>query len=404
MPPSRFTGMTAQWLEEAQFVDPVDACLEKPSSVWISEGGQEPGPVESHEFILPKLSRSPSGSQKDLRRYIGSKDPSQEEISQLPTDHSFKVEKTSFRSQQISGQETEFTLIDKEVQQAPSSPEPLGRTKTDLFQSAILGKPWFTNSNGNPGVAQNSKGTQRYSRHHSHVTHEGYSPSFAELFETETFLIAISSPSRIRFQRWISLRDYFLAPFTLLPLLLTRRLRPSVLLATLSHASNQGQSCQLSKPGVIHRALTHPSYPNLDWRNVAILSRIHLTLNPPPPITKVRRLFHGWMLFGVCAVLVIGTELTIQWNYITGINNINSVGQLVPFTVGVGGLIKVCWSAVFDKEERESRWEDKCTVAEKVAPWMEAADGWKRVRGAFESRCKAIDPLEEDPLKGKVGF
>lgn len=404
MPPSKFTSMNAQWMEEAQLADTIDSCLEKPTSVWISKDDQESGVVESRRSIFTKLTRFPSDSQRDLPKYATSEDSSQDHISQLPPDESFGMEKPTFRTQEFSRQDTDLPLTDQEAQQAPWSPDPPRRINSDLFKRVFLGRSWSTKSKSNHQSNRKSKGHQN---HHSDIiasSHDGYNPSFAELLEADTFLSAVSPPSRIRFYRWIALRDYLFAPIALIPALLTHRLRPFVLLAILSHVSNLGQSCQISYPYLMRHALTHSSYPNLDWRNIAIISRIKLTLDPPPPVTKARRLLHGWILFGACAVLVISTELTIQWNYITGINNINSVGQLVPFTVGVGGLIKVCWSAVFDKEERESRWENKCLVVEKVAPWMEAADGWKRVRGAFEARCRALDPLGSDPLKMKVEF
>jgi len=124
------------------------------------------------------------------------------------------------------------------------------------------------------------------------------------------------------------------------------------------------------------------------------MGRLKLTHGHPDPPSRLRRLIQGWTLFSSCAVIVIATELTIQWNYITGINDINSVGQLVPFTVGVGGLIQVCWSAVFDKNEREIRRSNRFTAVEKVAPWMEAAESWKRVKERYERMARKEDPLD----------
>ena len=36
------------------------------------------------------------------------------------------------------------------------------------------------------------------------------------------------------------------------------------------------------------------------------------------------------------AIEVSSTELTIRWNKIQGVNNITSVGQLIPFITGLG--------------------------------------------------------------------
>lgn len=42
--------------------------------------------------------------------------------------------------------------------------------------------------------------------------------------------------------------------------------------------------------------------------------------------------------------LVLSIELTLAWNHISGVNIIGTVGQLIPFILGVGGLVKVLWS------------------------------------------------------------
>ena len=44
------------------------------------------------------------------------------------------------------------------------------------------------------------------------------------------------------------------------------------------------------------------------------------------------------------ALAVLAVELTLKWNFISGINSMNSVGQFIPFTVGVGGLVQVLWA------------------------------------------------------------
>jgi hypothetical protein len=46
------------------------------------------------------------------------------------------------------------------------------------------------------------------------------------------------------------------------------------------------------------------------------------------------------------ALAVIAVELTLIWNFVSGINSMNSVGQFIPFTVGVGGLVQVLWAVV----------------------------------------------------------
>lgn len=40
---------------------------------------------------------------------------------------------------------------------------------------------------------------------------------------------------------------------------------------------------------------------------------------------------------------VLGIELTLVWNHISGIYTVGSIGQLIPFVIGLGGLIQVCY-------------------------------------------------------------
>lgn len=39
---------------------------------------------------------------------------------------------------------------------------------------------------------------------------------------------------------------------------------------------------------------------------------------------------------------IISVELMLYWNGITDVYSIRSVGQLIPFVIGLAGLLKVC--------------------------------------------------------------
>jgi hypothetical protein len=45
---------------------------------------------------------------------------------------------------------------------------------------------------------------------------------------------------------------------------------------------------------------------------------------------------------------VIGIEMTLQWNHVTGVYSINSVGQLIPFVIGLAGFVKVIYEPLKD--------------------------------------------------------
>ena len=42
--------------------------------------------------------------------------------------------------------------------------------------------------------------------------------------------------------------------------------------------------------------------------------------------------------------LILALELSINWNRIGEVQSMRAVGQLVPFMLGLGGLLKVLWS------------------------------------------------------------
>lgn len=96
-------------------------------------------------------------------------------------------------------------------------------------------------------------------------------------------------------------------------------------------------------PWLLHRALIEPSHTDQNWRTLAIIANIRITRMPNT--TRKWYWIPSAVQGGVVTVgLVLSIELTVWWNSITGVNQIGTVGQLVPFVLGVGGLIKVLWS------------------------------------------------------------
>ncbi|KAH7014239.1 uncharacterized protein B0I36DRAFT_389197 [Microdochium trichocladiopsis] len=58
------------------------------------------------------------------------------------------------------------------------------------------------------------------------------------------------------------------------------------------------------------------------------------------------RILYAVMLFIVASLITVATELTIAWNRVTDVNELNSAGQLIPFIVGVGVLGRVVYLAI----------------------------------------------------------
>lgn len=132
---------------------------------------------------------------------------------------------------------------------------------------------------------------------------------------------------------WTTIRSYFTnePPFHL-------RWRMAI------HMTASGQHPPWRWPRLVQRMYTigEMSEPP-DWRHVSIASDILLT--QIPLVIKTRT----WMLmaayqFAFIALLIVQVELTIAWNHVSGLNSLSTLGQLISFILGVGGLIKVLWA------------------------------------------------------------
>ncbi|CAG9947622.1 unnamed protein product [Clonostachys rosea f. rosea IK726] len=61
----------------------------------------------------------------------------------------------------------------------------------------------------------------------------------------------------------------------------------------------------------------------------------------------------------VCAVIIVATELTVSWNGIKTINELDSAGQTIPFVVGCCVLARVIY--VTGVQDRVWKWEEAAT-------------------------------------------
>ena len=79
-----------------------------------------------------------------------------------------------------------------------------------------------------------------------------------------------------------------------------------------------------------------------DWHHFTIASDLHLSQITTPNSTA-KWAFAAAQQFIFIALLIVQIELTLVWNKVDGLQSLSSLGQLIPFTLGVGGLIKVLW-------------------------------------------------------------
>jgi hypothetical protein len=201
-----------------------------------------------------------------------------------------------------------------------------------------------------------------------------YEPTFERLNDAYSFLkhtLTYPTPQKMEpFKGYTILRIWFLPIHWFLDLFYyfavqTRYpLRPGVLLAIKSHAATARFSCGMSYPQILRLAIRHPHYRTVNANDVILASRVVLSTEPSKRPSRVWRFFLGYSMLGACSILIIGTELTIQWNKIEGVQNVTSVGQLIPFTLGVGSLVKILWSAVAHrgKATEEFCYYDRCVV------------------------------------------
>ncbi|KAF1808014.1 hypothetical protein P152DRAFT_258123 [Eremomyces bilateralis CBS 781.70] len=119
-------------------------------------------------------------------------------------------------------------------------------------------------------------------------------------------------------------------------------------------------------------------------------TRLRMSAQPPPPPCPADWIYDAASTIAVCIVLTIGTELTLQWNEIRGVHSMGSAGQLVPFVLGVGGLVKVVWAAVTRGRGPGGRRGDggcewTCAEEGRRERWVGCAEVYFRWRAAVEN-------------------
>ncbi|CAD6580726.1 MAG: hypothetical protein ASARMPREDX12_000256 [Alectoria sarmentosa] len=154
------------------------------------------------------------------------------------------------------------------------------------------------------------------------------------------------------------------------------------------HMAASGQHPAWRWPRLVHRMhqLSQAVEPP-DWRHVAVASDILLT-QIPFVITSRTWMFMAAYQFCIVGALIVQVETAIAFNHMGGLNSLSTLGQLIPFILGVGGLIKVIWGKWCllregVKEERES--EEESEYEKAMALYLE-----RRRLGAGRSIARAV--------------
>ena len=109
------------------------------------------------------------------------------------------------------------------------------------------------------------------------------------------------------------------------------------------HLNLSGHFSAWCWPRLVHRmCILQETSPPPDWHHLVVASDSLLIQNPP--IIKIRTwMWHAASEFAVVVFMVLQVELTIKWNHVEGLDAFDSLGQLIAFCLGVGGLFTVVW-------------------------------------------------------------
>ena len=387
--PERFKDLSEKWLQE---IDPrgiyrPSASPESDSNS-INNGDDSQGRADrlSPQPIISRHQSSASRQSHSSRR-SASRESCQDPDFLGPAGHRSphprsswsggRDEKKETRSERIEGMENQMRPA------FPSRMEPeqrLHRTFSDRMKQGILG--WTSST---PVSSLRS-------------SHQETDPTFQSLYEAHSLLGAIDTCTPTSWRRVRLPISLTISCIQLIPLLLTHRLRPRLMIALLGHLKNTERSRKNTIPQALVIALRHPAYKQVSSLDVSLVSRVQLSLHSQPPIPRSWLLLVGYTTFCTCSLIVIGTELAINWNYITNVNYLDSVGQMIPFSLGVGGLIKVLWSALVEREADEKWCFGKCRSVRRRQLWIEASKMYETAEKAWEKKKESETESKREEL------
>ncbi|KIW09118.1 hypothetical protein, variant 1 [Verruconis gallopava] len=230
-----------------------------------------------------------------------------------------------------------------------------------------------------------------------------YEPRFEDINVAYDLLKATTTCPKPKPRVWgyYVLRTWLFGPiwiFKLCQYLVTQTthpFNPRKLLAITTHSANLQFACSMSYPTIMRLAVRDPCLANVSSKDLLLASRIILSTEKVVHPSRAWWLAMGYTMLSVCSVLIIGTELTIQWNRITGVQDLTSVGQLIPFTLGVGSLLKILWSAMMEREEaQEFCYFGHCAKEAKGQHWKEAGEMFLKCREELE-KARVSEAMQE---------
>ncbi|PVI02872.1 hypothetical protein DM02DRAFT_670276 [Periconia macrospinosa] len=98
----------------------------------------------------------------------------------------------------------------------------------------------------------------------------------------------------------------------------------------------------LNSPFHLYASLTYNSHLLPEWPIISLASKVILA-SPKRPKKVSPWLAWGYPILdlAVHVVIILQIELTLRWNDVRGLTGLKSVGQLIPFVIGITGLVLV---------------------------------------------------------------
>lgn len=184
---------------------------------------------------------------------------------------------------------------------------------------------------------------------------------------------------------------------------------PRHALVIYSHLQKSKQMDPINGPFQIYAAMAYEStIPQ--WSSISLASSLLLTR---PESSKKRWLFWYYALcdLTIHVVIILQLELTLLWNNVSGLTSLwTSVGQLIPFIVGIGGLCLVSSRLVVklwkrsivnhgDEIEPKKDWtEERIEETEMFGLEFDIREAYARWREMFENSSNNNEGNEEAGL------
>jgi hypothetical protein len=362
--PGRLLSISEKWASDLEMFEPTSIDSVASNTLSPPKPSRRPSKASSHASTTGRPASRARGQIPD--------GVASGRASPAPTGD-WKDEKGEASKQELADPGVSTTLEKPagDAQTEEKDPElRLRKTFTGRLKHHVLG--WKTDDAANPTEAPR----------------EEWTPKLEDIILAEALL---ESLNKVRMPWWRCHYDYIVFTTKLIVALINRgcRLRLLIAVSVYVHTLWSPACWQLqveSWPQVLLYTVRHPAYHSLAPEDVGLASRILLTTLKQ---NKFRfRNYIGPLIFwfSILSLLIIGTELAIQWNAITGVQNLRSVGQLIPAAIGAGGLVKVMYSAVFQKKEEDHLCFGKCHGDHRRKQWSEACEMFQRAELAHERR------------------